>query len=408
MRAADHLVDLGPGAGEHGGHVVAEGTPAEVDAEPGLADRPVPRRQAPDRGPGRAPQADAASWSSAAPASTTSRTIDVGLPARRLLLRDRRLRLRQVDAGQRDAPPRGRQPPAPGEAAARARTSDRRPRADRQDHQHRPVADRPHAALQPGHLHRRLRPHPRALRADAGGAGARLQAGPLQLQRQGRPLRGLPGATARSRSRCTSCPTSTSPASSATASATTARRWRSASRASRSPTCSRCRSRRRSSSSRTCRRSPGACAPCTTSASTTSASGSRRRRSPAARRSGSSSRPSSPRSPPATPSTSSTSRPPASTSPTSQRLLEVLGRLVDAGNTVVVIEHNLDVIKTADWLIDLGPEGGEEGGEVVATGTPEDVAAIEGLLHRPLPRRPGRAEGEAAPPARRKREPVAA
>ena len=60
-----------------------------------------------------------------------------------------------------------------------------------------------------------------------------------------------------------------------------------------------------------------------------------------------------------------------------QRLLDVLGRPVDAGNTVVVIEHNLDVIKTADRLIDLGPEGGEEGGEVVATGTPEDVAAVE-------------------------------
>ena len=60
-----------------------------------------------------------------------------------------------------------------------------------------------------------------------------------------------------------------------------------------------------------------------------------------------------------------------------QRLLDVLGRLVDAGNTVVVIEHNLDVIKTADRLIDLGPEGGDEGGEVVATGTPEEVAAVE-------------------------------
>ncbi|MCW2832571.1 MAG: Excinuclease subunit, partial [Nocardioides sp.] len=57
------------------------------------------------------------------------------------------------------------------------------------------------------------------------------------------------------------------------------------------------------------------------------------------------------------------------------KLLLVLGRLVDQGNTVLVIEHNLDVIKTADWLIDMGPEGGSRGGIVVAEGTPEDVAA---------------------------------
>jgi excinuclease ABC subunit A len=61
-----------------------------------------------------------------------------------------------------------------------------------------------------------------------------------------------------------------------------------------------------------------------------------------------------------------------------RRLLEVLHRLVDGGNTVVVIEHNLDVIKTADWIIDLGPEGGDAGGEVIGTGTPEQLAATPG------------------------------
>ena len=61
-----------------------------------------------------------------------------------------------------------------------------------------------------------------------------------------------------------------------------------------------------------------------------------------------------------------------------EQLLGVLQRLRDEGNTIVVIEHNLDVIKTADWIIDLGPEGGDGGGLIVAEGTPEDVARIPG------------------------------
>ena len=60
-----------------------------------------------------------------------------------------------------------------------------------------------------------------------------------------------------------------------------------------------------------------------------------------------------------------------------RKLLDVLNRLVDRGNTAIIIEHNLDVIKSADWLIDLGPDGGERGGRIVATGTPEEVAAIK-------------------------------
>jgi excinuclease ABC subunit A len=56
-----------------------------------------------------------------------------------------------------------------------------------------------------------------------------------------------------------------------------------------------------------------------------------------------------------------------------QRLLDVLNRLTDRGNTVIVIEHNMEVIKSADYIIDLGPEGGENGGEVIAEGTPEEV-----------------------------------
>ena len=59
-----------------------------------------------------------------------------------------------------------------------------------------------------------------------------------------------------------------------------------------------------------------------------------------------------------------------------RKLLDVLHRLTDLGNTVIIIEHNLDVIRNADWILDLGPEGGEEGGRIVAQGTPEQVSRV--------------------------------
>ncbi len=71
-----------------------------------------------------------------------------------------------------------------------------------------------------------------------------------------------------------------------------------------------------------------------------------------------------------------------------RKLLTVLSRLVDQGNTVLVIEHNLDVIKTADWIIDLGPEGGNGGGTLVCEGTPEDVAQVPEQLDGPVPATP--------------------
>ena len=212
-----------------------------------------------DRGPDASGASRPATSRSRVRRSTTSRDRREGA-AGGAVQRHRRLGLGQVDARQRGPATRRSPTACTGTRPARRRAqADQRARAARQDHLGRPVADRAHAALEPGHLHRAVRPDPRPVLQDAGGAGARLQAGPLLVQRQGRALRGLQGRRPDQDRDALPARTCTCRASSATASATTARRSRSASRARRSPTCSRCRSRRRSSSSRTSPRSGGGC-----------------------------------------------------------------------------------------------------------------------------------------------------
>ena len=231
-----------------------------------------------------------------------------------------------------------------------------------------------------------------------GGAGARLQAGALLVQRQGRALRGLPGR--RPDQDRDALPAGRLRAVRAVPrqALQQARRSTSASRARRSPTSSTCRSRRRSSSSSTSRRSGGAWRRSTTSGWATSGSGSRRRRCRAARPSASSSPPSCPRSRPGGRCTSSTSRRPACTSPTSSGCSTCCTASSTPGNSVVVIEHNLDVIKTADRIIDMGPEGGEEGGHGRRPGHARGGRGHAGLPHRRVPRgarHPGGAQGAA-------------
>ena len=253
MEEADWLVDFGPGAGRarrQGRRRRAR--PARGDGGPGQPHRRVPARAGSEiEVPSRGASAGKAKLDGRGREGEQPEGRDVEIPLGVLHRRHRRV---AAPASPRWST-RSCYPALARTSHGRARSPGKHKaiqghRAPRQGDRHRPAAHRPHAALEPGDVHQGVRRHPRGVRADAGGAGVRLHAGALQLQREGRPLRGvrgrrreagrdaLPRRRATCRARC------------AAASASTRRRCGCATRARTSPRCSRCACARRWSTSR--------------------------------------------------------------------------------------------------------------------------------------------------------------
>ncbi|MEG8052632.1 hypothetical protein QP185_04120 [Sphingomonas aerolata] len=226
IRTADYIIDMGPGAGVRGGQVVAQGTLKQILEVEGQHHRGLSQRHARSAGPRHAAQGQRQE----AHRPQRHREQPDGRhrehPARHLHLRHRCLGVGQVELHDRHALRRRRaraqrRAHRPGQAR-----QDHRPAISRQGHRHRPVADRPHPAQQPRHLYRQLHADPRLVRRPPRSPGARLQARPVQLQRQGRPPRGVPGRR-RAQDRDALPPRRLCAVRRlATARATTARRWR--------------------------------------------------------------------------------------------------------------------------------------------------------------------------------------
>ena len=369
MRAADYVVDMGPGAGEHGGHVVARGTADEImavkESLTGQFLAGTRRIEAP--GARRKPTGYVEIIGAT---QNNLKNVDVEGPARRVLRGHGRVGLGQVDAGQRD-PLQGRwRTSSTGRGCGRARTSASRASStwtrssrstSRRSAARRGRTRRPTSVCSTSSATSTPRRRSR-------GRAATSRAGSRSTSRAGAARSAA--ATARSRSRCTSCRTSTSRASSATASATTSEtldiRFKGKTIAdvldmpveealeffAHIPKI-----RRRLQTLH----DVGLDYMRLGQPATTLSGGEAQRIKLASEL--------------AKVATGRTLY--ILDEPTTglhfadiQKLLEVLQRLVDAGNSVVVIEHNLDVIKTADRIIDMGPEGGEEGGTLMAAGTP--------------------------------------
>ena len=385
IRAADHLIDMGPAAGIDGGRVVAEGTPAEVSANPKsltgdyLAGRrridvPVMRRPVQKDRVVRVVNArgnNLKSISAGFPLGTFTCVTGVSGGGKSTLVVDT---LYKAAARRLMGVGRG----------ARAARPHRGPGTARQDHRHRPVADRPHAALQSRHLHRPVRADPRLVRRTAGVRARGYKPGRFSFNVKG--------------GRCEACQ------------GDGVLKIEMHFLPDVYVTCDVCKGRRYNRETLEIKFRDKSIAEVLAmtvdeavpyfSAQTrihdrlrilqqvglgyialgqqaTTLSGGEAQRiklsKELARR-----------------ATGRTLY--ILDEPTTglhfedvRKLLEVLHALVDQGNTVVVIEHNLEVIKTADWILDLGPEGGDGGGRIVAEGTPEDIAAQSRQPHRTVP-----------------------
>ena len=359
MRAADHLVDFGPGPGVKGGEVVAEGTIADLAAAPkSLTGQYLSGRQAIAVPAARKAPTDR-TLTIVGARQNNLKNIDVTLPLGLFVCVtgvSGSGKSSLVGDILRDALARDLNGAIDRAGPARP---DRGDRPARQGDRHRPVADRPHAAVEPGDVHQAVRPDPRPLYPAARGQGPRLQGGPVQLQRLRRPVRGVrgerlePARDGLPRRRLGHLPGLRGEAV----------QPRDPARPVQGQEHQRRPRDGRAGGARALRQRPQDRRDAPDPAR-------RRARLPEARpavadalrgrgAADQAGRASWSSGGPAGRSTSSTSRPPASTSTTSASCSKSSTASPPLGNTVVVIEHNLDVIKTADWVIDLGPEGGE-------------------------------------------------
>ena len=376
MEEADWLIDFGPGAGRHGGEIVAAGTPAQVKKSKASLTGRYLRGDLEIEIPAERRKGDGRKVTVAGAREHNLKDVTASFPLGLFVC------VTGVSGAGKSTLVNHILYPATAralhgsdlEVGARA---DRRPRGDRQGHRHRPEPDRADPALEPRHLHQALRPRPRLLRRAARGADARLHPGRFSFNMKGGRCEACEGDGVK-RVEMHFLPDVYVP-------------------------CEVCHGRRFNEATLAVKYNglsvadvldltvdealqffenhPNLRRALETLAdvglgyialgqSSPTLSGGEAQRVKLSREL----------------SKRSTGRTLyILDEPTTglhfddiKKLLRVLDRLVEGGNTVVVIEHNLDVIKTADWVIDLGPEGGDGGGKIVAEGTPEQVAAVKG------------------------------